>query len=169
VVNKIDILGSAEEIDQVKAFVAENATTLLGHRPEIFLVSARHAIQARTGETDAAKLWLDSGFVALEEYLLRTLNQEERIRLKLLNPLNVGLRLASSYKEVAFTRLKMLAEDVEAIDNIDRQITAFHDEMIRDLAPRLSRMDMLLLEMEKRGNAFFEETIRIGRIKSLMD
>src|SRR5690606_32024344 len=72
-------------------------------------------------------------------------------------------------KEVAFTRLKMLAEDVEAIDNIDRQITAFHDEMIRDLAPRLSRMDMLLLEMEKRGNAFFEETIRIGRIKSLMD
>jgi hypothetical protein len=105
----------------------------------------------------------------VEEYLLRTLNQEERIRLKLLNPLNVGLRLAGTYKEAAFERLKLLADDVEAIDNIDRQITSFHDEMVRGLEPRLGRMDALLLEMETRGNAFFEETIRIGRIRSLMD
>lgn len=169
VINKIDILTGRTELEQVKDFVAENATTLLGHTPEIFTVSARQAKQARAGESEDATLREASGFAALEEYLLRTLNQEERIRLKLLNPLNVGLRLAANYKEAAFERLKLLSEDVEAIDNIDRQITSFHDEMLRDLAPRLDRMDTLILEMENRGNAFFEETIRIGRIKTLMD
>ena len=168
IINKVDILTDAAEREQVKAFVAENAAALLGRSPEIFAVSARQALQARESGTDDGA-WQSSGFDAMEEYLLRTLNQEERVRLKLLNPLNVGLRLAATYRETAFEQLKLLAEDVEAIDNIDRQITAFHDEMVRGLEPRLARMDGMLLEMESRGNAFFEDTIRIGRIRSLMD
>ena len=169
VINKIDILTAPGEREQVKDFVAENATALLGHRPDIFTVSARQALGAREAEGGDEALWRASGFDAMEEYLLRTLNQEERVRLKLLNPLNVGLRLAATYKDAAFERLKLLADDVAAIDNIDRQITAFHDEMVRGLDPRLGRMDALLLEMENRGNTFFEETIRLGRIRSLMD
>ena len=169
IINKADIFGTTGELEQVTSFVADNATALLGRAPEIFPVSARQAQQARAGGGADAALWQQSGFDRVEEYLLRTLNQEERVRLKLLNPLNVGLRLAGTYKEAAFERLKLLADDVEAIDNIDRQITSFHDEMVRGLEPRLGRMDALLLEMETRGNAFFEETIRIGRIRSLMD
>jgi small GTP-binding protein len=169
IINKIDILAEGEEREQVKAFVAEHAKTLLGRAPEIFAVSARDAQKARAGANGDEGLWRASGFDAMEEYLLRTLDQEERVRLKLLNPLNVGLRVAGTYKDATFEGLKLLAEDVDAIDNIDRQITAFHDEMIRDLDPRLGRMDALLLTMENRGNAFFEETIRIGRIRSLMD
>jgi hypothetical protein len=41
--------------------------------------------------------------------------------------------------------------------------------MLRDFEPRLARLDVLLGDMERRGMRFFEETIRIGRIKSLMD
>lgn len=169
IINKVDILADGGERKQVADFVAANAQVLLGRTPEVFAVSARKALSARSnGELDE-RAWKESGFADVDDYLVRTLNQEERVRLKLLNPLNVGLRLASTYKEAAFERLKLLAEDVEAIENIDRQITAFHDEMVRGLNPRLGRMDALLLEMENRGNAFFEETIRIGRIKSLMD
>jgi hypothetical protein len=105
----------------------------------------------------------------VEDYLLKTLDQQERVRLKLLNPLNVGLRLASKYKDATFERLKLLAQDVEAIQNIDQQLGLFHQEMLRDFEPRLSRLDVLLGDMERRGMRFFEETIRIGRIKSLMD
>jgi small GTP-binding protein len=169
IINKADILTNAGELAQVTSFVAENATALLGRAPEIFAVSARQAQQARAAGNADTALWQKSGFERVEEYLLRTLNQEERIRLKLLNPLNVALRLAGTYKAAAFERLKLLADDVEAIDNIDRQIASFHGEMVHGLEPRLGRMDALLLEMEARGNAFFEETIRIGRIRSLMD
>jgi small GTP-binding protein len=177
IVNKIDILMRPEERDQVLRYVEENATGLLGETPELFAVSARQALEARgadgrTGEDADGKsqeLWEQSGFGSVEDYLLNTLDQQERVRLKLLNPLNVGLRLASKYKDATFERLKLLAQDVEAIQNIYQQLAVFHQEMLRDFEPRLARLDVLLGDMERRGMRFFEETIRIGRIKSLMD
>jgi small GTP-binding protein len=170
IVNKIDILTRPEERDQVIRYVAENATGLLGETPQIFAVSARNAQAARADESpDSEQQWTASGFDQLEEYLLHTLDQEERVRLKLLNPLNVGLRLASKYKQATFDRLKLLAQDVEALQNIDQQLALFHQEMLRDFEPRLGRLDLLLSDMERRGSRFFEENIRIGRIRSLMD
>jgi small GTP-binding protein len=170
VVNKIDILSRPEERDQVIRYVAENATGLLGETPQMFAVSARNAQAARADESpDSEQEWTASGFDQLEEYLLHTLDQEERVRLKLLNPLNVGLRLASKYKQATFDRLKLLAQDVEALQNIDQQLALFHQEMLRDFEPRLGRLDLLLSDMERRGSRFFEENIRIGRIRSLMD
>src|SRR3954469_3206259 len=101
IVNKIDILQRTEEREEVIRFVGDNAGALLGEAPEIFAVSARQALEARAGgaESEAAELWESSGFERVEDYLLNTLDQQERVRLKLLNPLNVGLRLASKYKD----------------------------------------------------------------------
>ncbi|HWB40115.1 MAG TPA: dynamin family protein [Gemmatimonadales bacterium] len=167
IVNKIDILAGPAEQAEVIGYVRDNAAALLGETPQVFAVSARRAVQARTQGT--AELWEQSGFDAVEEYLLRTLDQEERIRLKLLNPLNVGLRLAARYKEAAFERLKLLSQDIEALQSIDAQLALFHQEMLRDFEPRLSRLELLLNEMEGRGHRFFEETVRLGRIRSLLD
>jgi len=167
VINKIDILETDAERAEVMGFVRRNAAELLGHEPEVFGVSARRALRAL--EEDDASLWAASDFDTVQTYLLETLDEEERVRLKLLNPLNVGLRLAGRYKTVAFDRLKVLSADIEAIQDIDRQLTAYHRDMLGDLEGRLAKIDALLLEMERRGAAFFEETIRIGRIKSLMD
>jgi small GTP-binding protein len=193
IVNKIDILARPEERDEVLRYVSDNAMALLGESPQVFPVSARQAIEARgengrggkslpraergggkdgkDGKADkvSEELWEQSGFGEVEDYLLNTLDQEERVRLKLLNPLNVGLRLASKYKDATFERLKLLALDVEALQNIDQQLALYHQEMLRDFEPRLARLDVLLGDMERRGMRFFEETIRIGRIKSLMD
>jgi GTP-binding protein EngB required for normal cell division len=187
IINKIDILTRPEERDEVIRYVRENAAGLLGESPQIFAVSARQAQEARSKngtdgndgkgrkggkegvDADEGELWERSGFDQVEDYLLNTLDQEERVRLKLLNPLNVGLRLASKYKDATFERLKLLAQDVEAIQNIDQQLALFHQEMLGDFEPRLSRLDVLLTDMERRGMRFFDETIRIGRIRSLMD
>jgi small GTP-binding protein len=167
VVNKIDILARPEERQQVLDFVREHAQALLAEAPRLFPASARDALTARAdGSADG---WRASGFDEIDTYLVRTLDQEERIRLKLLNPLNVGLRLAARYKDVAFERLKLLSQDIETIQSIDRQLALAHDEMLRDVEPRLARLDVLLGDMERRGFRFFEETIRIGRIRSLMD
>ncbi|HTG49062.1 MAG TPA: dynamin family protein [Gemmatimonadales bacterium] len=167
IVNKIDILAGDAERAEVLTYVRDNAAALLGETPQVFPVSARRAVQARASGDTA--LWEQSGFDAVEEYLLKTLDQEERIRLKLLNPLNVGLRLAARYKEAAFERLKLLSQDIEALQSIDVQLALFHKDMLRDFEPRLARLDLLLNKMEGRGQRFFEETIRISRIRSLLD
>ena len=168
IVNKIDILAGPAERAEVIAYVRDNAAALLGDTPQVF-----PGLRPRRGPgprlEGAAELWEQSGFDAVEEYLLRTLDQEERIRLKLLNPLNVGLRLAARYKEAAFERLKLLSQDIEALQSIDAQLALFHQEMLRDFEPRLSRLELLLGEMESRGQRFFEETVRLSRIRSLLD
>jgi small GTP-binding protein len=175
IVNKIDILSGDQERQEVIRYVEDNAAALLGETPQTFAVSARQALEARGATNDSGApqanqaLWDLSGFGAVEDYLLHTLDERERVRLKLLNPLNVGLRLASKYKDATFERLKLLAQDVEALQNIDQQLALYHQEMLRDFEPRLARLDLLLGDMERRGLRFFEETIRIGRIRSLMD
>ncbi|HYJ81191.1 MAG TPA: dynamin family protein, partial [Longimicrobiaceae bacterium] len=166
IVNKIDLLDQPADRTQVMDFVRENATALLGAAPEIFPVSSRLALAAR--QSGDAVGWEKSGFAAMDDFLTNTLDQEERVRLKLLNPLNVGLRLAGRYKETAFERLKLLAEDVATLQNIDTQLAAYHQEMLRDFGPRLGKLDALLAEMELRGSRFFDETIRMGNLRGLM-
>ncbi|HET7462594.1 MAG TPA: dynamin family protein [Longimicrobium sp.] len=166
VVNKIDLLEKPEERQQVITFVRDNAETVLGEVPEVFPVSARLAQGARSSGDEAG--WVSSGFAAMDDWLVNTLDQQERVRLKLLNPLNVGLRLAGRYKALAFERLKMLADDVATLQNIDTQLAAFHQDMLRDFEPRLSRLDAMLNDMELRGMNFFDDQIRFGKIRSLM-
>ena len=165
IINKIDILEEAQR-NEVVQFVRTNATALLGVEPTIFPVSARTAFRAR--ENDDAAAWRTSGFDAVEEYLLRTLDEGERVRLKLLNPLGVGLKLAQTYRAASDTRLATLAEDIKAIENIDGQLVAYRSEMMRDFEPRLSQLEMLLHDLETRGNEFFDEHIRVGRIRDLL-
>lgn len=167
VINKIDLLERPDEREQVIRFVRENAEIVLGELPEVFPVSARTAQRAREAGDEA--LWEQSGFAAMDDWLVNTLDQQERVRLKLLNPLNVGLRLAAKYKEQAFERLKLLAEDVSTLQNIDAQLAAFHQEMLRDFEPRLGRLDAILNDMELRGERYLDETIRFGRIRQLLN
>ena len=95
IVNKIDILTQPAERDEVLRYVEENAAGLLGETPRVFAVSARHAMR-RTGrrvgraERMGRRPVGTSGFGEVEDYLLNTLDQEERVRLKLLNPSTWG-------------------------------------------------------------------------------
>src|SRR5437588_9212456 len=90
VLNKIDLLRTPEAVAEVITFVHENCKNLLGFKPEIFPVSALRVQQAYSAMGhEAVRLWESSRFGALEEYLFRTLDEAERVRLKLLTPLGV--------------------------------------------------------------------------------
>ncbi len=167
IVNKLDILASEEEVEEVVEYVRRNGETVLGESPQVFPVSARLAQRAREQSDDG--LWRSSGFDDLEAYLLETLDEEERVRLKLLNPLNVAIRLAASYREEVSAQMKLVADDVQAIKEIDGEVAAFHASTLSDLETRLGRLEALINGMETRGLAFFDETVRIGRIRSLFD
>ena len=90
VLNKTDILDAGQDVVEVQRFVAESAQHLLGLTPEIFPLSARLAMRAKQGNRD---VWAASGFERLERYVQETLDEDGRIRPKLLKPLGVGLHL----------------------------------------------------------------------------
>ncbi|HJR61526.1 MAG TPA: dynamin family protein [Vicinamibacterales bacterium] len=166
VINKIDILGAAGEVDEIRTFVAENARSLLGFSPEIFPVSARLALKAKQGDAGA---WAASGFEALERYIASTLDAPGRVHLKLLNPLGVGAAITERHGTIVRERLGLLKEDFATLEEVDRQLSVYQQDLMRDFELRMGEIDKILLEMERRGQDYFDETIRIGRVMDLLN
>ena len=69
VLNKIDILQSDDEIEQIKLFIRDNSISLLGITPDIFPVSSRKALLAKQGQPE---LWKESRFEPLEIFIHNT-------------------------------------------------------------------------------------------------
>ena len=168
VVNKTDIILTDEDIERVVEFVEENARALLGFAPAIFPVSARQAQEARAKPArDSDELRRKSRIAALEGYIVDTLDEVERMRLKLLSPLEVGRRLARRYLEVADEREALLAEDFQALADIEEQLTLYREDLSRQYRFRRSDVENVLGAFERRGMEYFEETVRLGRIFDL--
>ncbi|HSK76001.1 MAG TPA: dynamin family protein [Thermoanaerobaculia bacterium] len=167
VLNKIDIFEDPEDIERVRAFIADNARALLGSTPDIFPVAARLAQRAKA--TGDPELLARSRFEELESYIVRTLDEKERVRLKLLNPLGIAERLSRKYLEVTDGRLNLLKEDFAAIEDIESQLALYKEDMERNFRYRLSDVDKVLHEFENRGVAFFDDTMRIARIFDLVN
>ena len=169
VLNKIDMLRSPKEMQQVMNFVRDNCKQLLGFQPEIFPVSALLAQKARTAVGhDAVQLWERSRFGTLEEYLFHTLDKAERVRLKLLSPLGVMQRLLAETQNMVQERANLLAEDARTVNTIDEQLRLYHEDMQKNFQHRLSEIENIILDMRGRGDRFFDDTIRFGRIFDLV-
>src|SRR5688572_12029058 len=167
VLNKVDIFERPAEVAQVLEFITTSARELLGFTPEVFPVSGRQARRAKESG-DAAAL-AASGFDRLEKFIASTLDEKERVRLKLLNPLGVGLALLEKHLAQTEERLGLLKDDFAAIEEIDSQLKLYREDLARDFRFRLADVDNVLNDFEKRGGDFFEDTLRIGRILDLMN
>lgn len=165
-INKVDILDDERQVEEVRGFVAESARSLLGFSPEIFPVSSRLALRAKQGEPSA---WAPSRFEALEQYIAQTLDAPGRVHLKLLNPLGVGISLTTRHTTVVRERLMLLKDDFGTLDEVERQLVVYLQDLSRDFEFRMADIDKILLEMERRGQDYFDETMRIGRVMDLLN
>ncbi len=165
VVNKIDILTVAE-VEKVIEFVKSATVKLIGDTLATFAVSAKKAQMHKADEPESASM---SGFDLLEEHIRKTLDDIGRFRLKLLNPLGVGQKLVRRQLDVCRSDLDSMTEDIAILEGIDRQMALHTEDMQRSFQARLGEIDLQLYEMERRGNEFFSETIRVGRMFDLFN
>jgi hypothetical protein len=105
----------------------------------------------------------------LQSYIFETLDEEGRIRLKLLSPLGTAQHLADKYLKTTNERLAILTEDIETLRTIDRQLELYQEDMRKQFAYHLDRIENIIGKMNARGDDFFEDTIRIGRVFDLMN
>jgi len=166
VVNKSDILDGPAQMSEIRSFVGDNARSLLGFEPDIFFVSARLALRAKRGEPS---VWAASGFEALEHYVATTLNESGRAQLKLLNPLGVAMAVAERQRASLRDRQGLLKDDVATLAQVESQLGIYQRDMERDFELRMADVENVLLEMERRGNHFFDDTMRIGRVMDLLN
>ncbi len=175
IINKIDIFETAEEQEQAITFVTDNARRLLGVAPEVFPLSARLALRgklgARTnGGADHSELWWQaSQFQPFEQYILETLNQQSRVRLKLLNPLGVGTRVADDTLGRMNERQALLRDDLQTISSVEHHLDLYKQDMGDEFQQRYAKIDNAILQMRLRGEEFFDQQIRLRNIPSLLN
>ncbi len=158
VLNKIDLFERESELQDVLDFIAENGRKLLAIDPLVFPISAR---LAERGDANGR-------FAPLRDYILATLDETERLRLKLLNPIGVAERLLERYASVADERLAMLGEDRATIERIETFIDSHESETTREFAIFETRIENIVHRLNERADRFFEEYIRIGSVFDLM-
>jgi small GTP-binding protein len=164
VVNKIDTK-EPEEVAEVVAFVDEKVRELLGFRPTIFPVSSKLALAAKTGASP--REWTRSRFEALEDYIFGALAEAERLRLKLLSPIDAGETVAASIAEEVAARRAVLSEDVAKLARIDEQLDAAREEMRQNFGRFALKVDALVVELRDRGVDFLDRHVRLSHLKLL--
>ncbi len=166
VLNKVDLFQDEDELNQVVTFLKENALALLGITPEIFPVSARMALRAKSGEP---QLWEGSRFGALETYIQSSLDQASQVKLKFSNPLGVGIHLVDKYYTENEAQRQLLEEDRSMLQNVETQQTVYKEDMQKNFAFRMADIENISFEMEKRGDDFFEDIFRLARVLDLLN
>jgi len=171
VVNGVDRRNTDEQLDRVRDFLTrEVAARLAGPAPTIYFVSALRALRgkmaARAGAPAPAPDPRDE-YPALERYLLETLRETERVRLKLLSPLGVVRHLLARNLAMVDARHAAVREDSRIIAQVHEQLAAYVAEMQGDSQRYSAEVRNVLYELERRGKRWLDQTIRIGNFNLL--
>ena len=171
VVNGVDRRNTDEQLDRVRDFLTrEVAARLAGPAPTIYFVSALRALRAklaaRAGTPPPPPDARDE-YPALERYLLETLRETERVRLKLLSPLGVVRHLLARNLAMVDARHAAVREDSRIIAQVHEQLAAYVAEMQGDSQRYSAEVRNVLYELERRGKRWLDQTIRIGNFNLL--
>ncbi|NPV40297.1 MAG: dynamin [Anaerolineae bacterium] len=164
IINKSDIVEKTQDLERVKEFVSSNAGKLLGIVPNIFIVSAKEGLRIKA-ETKSSSPQMKE----IESFILTTLDTRNRFKLKLLNPLGILDNLTRKYAKLNAEQKGMIREDIGLLDDINGQISLFREDTLRSFKFRYAEIDNALLEYEKRGLEFFDNTFRLNRVMDLLN
>ena len=177
VVNGVDRRNSDDQIGRVRQYLEREITARLGGPvPVAYFISALQALRAKlAARRDGADRGAPSPVPAdprneypeLERYLLETLRESERVRLKLLSPLGVVRHLLARNLGAADVRLTAVREDERILRSIHEQLAAYLAEMETDSQRYMAEVRNVLYELERRGKRWLDETIRIGNFNLL--
>jgi len=183
VVNGVDRRNTDEQIDRVREYLTREIQSRLGAAtPALYFISALQSLRAKvsarrssaSGSGSAASSAVATveadprnEYPALERYVLKTLRETERVRLKLLTPLGVLRNVLKRNVTALDGRLQVVHEDGRVLRSIREQLEAYAKEMRTDSERYLLEVRNVLYEMERRGRSWFERTIRIGNANFL--
>ncbi|HEY0788260.1 MAG TPA: dynamin family protein, partial [Thermoanaerobaculia bacterium] len=167
VLSKIDTKRD-EEVAEVVDYLRANVRSIFGFDPVIFPVAAQPALAAKTGGADP-RAWTSSRFEPLEDYVFRVLSEKERVRLKLLAPLDTAKALTAKQKERVESRRQILAGDMAKIVSIREQLTLADRDIHSTFEKFVLRIDNMMMELEHRGEDFLDRYVRIQHIMMLRD
>ncbi len=170
VLNMVDIFENDSALQEVREFILEHAARILGEPPQLYPVSAKLAqrAQSETDPEERARLRSASRLDDLDQFISATLDDTTRLQLKFSNPLGVAEHLVDEAGQSLTAQAEDLDEDKQTATALETVITAYERELHNELPPRLAEVENILYRLEQRGLDFFDNTMRLTNIQSLM-
>ena len=81
----------------------------------------------------------------------------------------VSMRRADPNKPAHLLADEVMRADLSTLEEVEGQLQVYQSDLARDFEYRMADIDKILLEMERRGHHFFDDTMRIGRVMDLLN
>ena len=163
--NKIDIVNEYE-IDDLLSHVQGELERIFGIKPFIIPVSSNLATEARA--TADNSVFQKSGFDKLEEYIFKTLGEEERILIKIKNSADLAISLCEGAENNLSEAINKITEDKKKLGEFERSLDGMKDGIIENSSQFTERIRSRMLEFKTRGIEYIDDLIRFGNIITLM-
>lgn len=190
VVNKVDILSTSPEVDEVQMFVGENAKSLLNlNEVAVWPVSAKKAISAKQrhgngtfgglfrsaneGKLEQDKDWQESGFPKLEAFVTSFFTGDsgaastESVRLKLQTPVFVADALLDACRQQLENERLEAENDLKAVNAVRTYMRNFTEEMMKDGEIQRMNIRKALDAVVARAEDFVDDTLKLSNLTSL--
>jgi small GTP-binding protein len=162
VVNQVDTLDPGERAT-LKDFIAERSKIVLGFVPDIWMVSARLALEAQQTMPRDEKLWSDSGFDEVLKYLREALNDAARARQKLQTPLQIARNVTTVASAFVRDQQNALADYRRSVQNVRSQIDAAIREQQVTVRQTINEIDATFAESIHRGGEAIRDMFQWSR------
>ena len=151
--NQVDLL-SPDEAETVKQYVIDQSSLQLGFKPEVWMMSAKLAQEARNpdGSIEADK-WHASGLDQLEKYVDEQLGDVARLKQKLQTPLSITQNVHQTALATVRTNQAALDQYQTISQNISQQLSVHKREQ-----------DRIISEIDREIEAKFAEATRRGSL-----
>lgn len=164
--NKIDIVGDAEELKNLIIYSSKELERIFNIKPFLIPISAKLAIQSK--ESQSPELYSMSGIEGLEEYIFKTLGEEERIRMKIKGPSDLSLSLCAEIQKTLEGNLDRISADIERLRGFETRLEGMKEEVLENSKQFTEKIRSRLLEFKTMGMEFIDELIRFENVIKLI-
>ncbi len=169
VINQIDTLDPQEQ-QTLRDFITERSKLSLGFVPEVWMVSARLALQAYEEHPETpreSELWKASGFDQMERYIRGALGDTTRVRQKLETPLQIARNVVTVASAKIRDQQNALADYRRSAQNVKNQIEAAIREQQTTVRQTINEVDETFAEAIRRGREAIQDVFQLSRAFSL--
>ena len=166
VLNKIDIAKDVQELNQLVTHTTGELERAFNFKPHLIPISAKMARESRSGSDSG--LYARSGFEELEDFIFKTLGEEERVKMKIQSSSELALSLCAETEKAINTNLDKISQDNEKLSEFQRKLDGMKGEIIENSSQFTERIRSRLLEFKTRGVSFIDDLIRFQNIFKLI-
>jgi small GTP-binding protein len=166
ILNKTDIAEDPNELKKLIEYSESEIERIFKIKPFLIPVSAKLALQGKKSEN--ADLYSRSGLEKLEEYIFKTLSEEERIRMKVKSSSELALNLCIESEKAIAGHLDKISADSERLREFEIRLEGMKEEILENSKQFTERIKSRLLEFKTRGIEFIDELIRFENVLKLV-